>query len=656
MQLAIGIDTGGTYTDGVLINLGNNQILGASKTLTTRHDLSLCVKIIINNIIHIKNERFPDSEIETVGLSTTLATNALAENYGCRICLILIGYSRTLIEKNNFDKEWNADRIVYIQGGHDLHGDQANDLDLTAIKNAVIQNRNDVESFAISSYFATRNTTHEIIAKSIVEKYTNLPVTCGHELTARLNSIIRAKTVAINARLIPLLRELIQSVRNNLDQQKINAPLMIVKGDGTLINSDRGMRFPVETILSGPAASVIGAQTLSKMLNAWVIDVGGTTTDIGLIKNGKLITSNKGAVIENNRMMVEAIDIYTSGIGGDSHIMIDKNDKPAIGPQRVIPLCLLAEDFHYIFDILKKQKASHRRHSRVCEFAVFWRLPEYELSKEDHDFLLHLKEKPLPLIFGGIDDYWKYEKIKALEKLSLIQRAGFTPTDALHALGSLRLWNPTASFMAAEILSWRLKKSVQDFCEMVLRTVKKKIITAIVTKFIINKMGSVNWKNEKIGRLFLDCMMDEFPKDDAKITMKLKDPIVAIGAPAKYFMENVSNILNTQVLIPEHAEVANAIGAATGLIVKRQKALITLIEDGQRYRAHLPDGIKDFDELDNAVEFSRNAIESHLKLIAESEGAVNVKTQFIRSDRKYENIFLDTELTITAVGRPYRIA
>ncbi len=111
-----------------------------------------------------------------------------------------------------------------------------------------------------------------------------MPVTCGHELTSNLHAPRRALTAALNARLIPYIEQLIASVRQILAEKQIHAPLMVVKGDGSLMDARVAIERPVETILSGPAASVVGARYLCGEGDVLVVDMGGTTTDIALVR------------------------------------------------------------------------------------------------------------------------------------------------------------------------------------------------------------------------------------------------------------------------------------------------------------------------------------------------------------------------------------
>jgi N-methylhydantoinase A/oxoprolinase/acetone carboxylase beta subunit len=289
VTIALGIDTGGTYTDAALVDQSGGAVLASAKALTTYHDLSIGIGQAVAAALAAA-PGLQAGDISMVALSTTLATNAIVEGRGSPICLLLIGYDTELVRQFGFERELGTQDVVYLGGGHDATGDEVAPLDEPAARRAILDYRERVEAFAVSGYFSVRNPAHELRVRALVEELTGgrahsgsahvspLPVTCGHELSTRLNAVRRATTTALNARLIPLLRELIATLRRTLDQQGILAPLMVVKGDGSLVRAEWALQRPVETILAGPAASLMGAWHLAGCRDGWVVDMGGTTT------------------------------------------------------------------------------------------------------------------------------------------------------------------------------------------------------------------------------------------------------------------------------------------------------------------------------------------------------------------------------------------
>jgi len=312
MSIRLGIDTGGTFTDAVIVDEGQN-ILAAHKRLTTPFDLS----VGIDNVISALPTEYI-SQIDLVSLSTTLSTNSVVEGRGAPIAVILPGYNEKQVKKSGLIDIISLDRIGLIGGGHDALGVEQENLDIKQVELFVKQQDKHVSAFAVSSMFGTRNTAHEIAIRDTIRAISDKPVACGHELASALGAPRRALTAALNARMIPFITSLIAAVKTVLERQNINAPLMIVKGDGSLINTKTAELQPVATVLSGPAASVTGGCALSSAKDGIIVDIGGTTTDIAVVKNARAELCEDGARIGDWQPMVQAIRAYSIGLGGDS--------------------------------------------------------------------------------------------------------------------------------------------------------------------------------------------------------------------------------------------------------------------------------------------------------------------------------------------------
>jgi N-methylhydantoinase A/oxoprolinase/acetone carboxylase beta subunit len=257
VAILLGIDTGGTYTDAVLFD-EEAGVIASAKALTTKHDLSIGIRRAVERVLPN-----PPPDVHLVSLSTTLATNAIVEGQGSPICLLLLGYPTDALDRAGLRQALGDDPVVFINGGHTVVGEEQMPLDLDAARRAIQSHAPQVAAFAVSGYFAVRNPAHELVVRDLVRELTGSPVTCGHELTSNLHAPRRALTAALNARLISLLQQLILAVRDMLAEKAVHAPLMVVKGDGSLIEAQVALERPVETILSGPAASVVGARRLS---------------------------------------------------------------------------------------------------------------------------------------------------------------------------------------------------------------------------------------------------------------------------------------------------------------------------------------------------------------------------------------------------------
>jgi N-methylhydantoinase A/oxoprolinase/acetone carboxylase beta subunit len=699
MTIALGIDTGGTYTDAALVDHTTGQVLCAAKALTTRRDLSIGIGGAIDAAFQQPGAPAP-TDVNLVALSTTLATNAIVEGQGSPVSLILIGYDPELIRQYGFEDELVTHDVVHIAGGHDIHGDQAAPLDEVALREAVLARKDRVEAFALSSYFGVRNPAHELRARELIEALTGLPVTCGHDLTTRLNSVRRATTVALNARLVPLLRELIGTLRHTLDERGIHAPLMVVKGDGSLVRAEWAMQRPIETILSGPAASAVGAWHLAGQAGVsfdnaelragalWVVDVGGTTTDIAALRDGRPRLDPEGAQVGRWRTMVEAVDVHTVGLGGDSHVRFDgdrvrSGERLVIGPQRVVPLSLLASQYPEIVGELSSQATVPPRDEVAAQFLIARRRPNRPLEDGEAALWERVARGPASLSEIVRSEIVRSEivreahygvlvlrRVDHLVAERLVLRAGFTPTDALHVLGQLDLWNAEAARLGAQILGLIGRRESDELCRAVVTGVSDRAATALVTKALSDearlngKEHLPRWEQEPTAAFLLHRALSSgqpssSPRQSLECTLTLRDPIVAIGAPVQAYMPRVAEQLHTRLIIPPHAEVANAVGAVAGGVVQRQRVLISPLEEGDALRVHLPESVHDFRHLEEAVAFAQAQMIDWMEELARQAGADQVEVHTTREDRTVvakagwgDKIYLGTELTFTAVGRP----
>ncbi len=666
MSIALGIDTGGTYTDAALVDHETGAVLAAAKALTTYHDLAVGIRNAA--AAAFDREDVVPGDVRLVALSTTLATNASVEGRGSPICLLLIGYDQSLLEQYGFERELVTPNVVHVRGGHDGAGDEVEALDEAAVRDAILAYRDQVEAFAISGYFGVRNPAHERRAREMVRELTDLPVACGHELTSRLNSVRRATTVALNARLIPLLQELTLNVRRTLTDLGVDAPLMVVKGDGSLVRAEWAMQRPIETVLSGPAASVVGAWRLSGRRDVWVVDIGGTTTDIAMLQDGRPRISLEGAQVGQWRTMVEAVDVHTVGLGGDSEVTIggavsSDSDGLSIGPRRVVPLCLLAAQYPQVLDELQRQVAEEREHDLVGQFVLARRRAKRAISPDDRELLDCLADGPqslIALVAQGRYGFLVRRQIERLVDQQLVLRAGFTPTDALHVLGRFRPWRVEASVCGARLLAKQVGLSPQALCERVTAGVSDRVVRALVSKALGDEGVPPDWEGESTARAFLTRALNVAGESSLDCQLTLRQPIAAIGAPVEVYAPPAAERLHTELIIPEHASVANALGAVVGGVVQQMRVLVQPL-DGERraFRVHLPDGVHDFASLSESVAYAQDVMPGLLERQARRAGAEQVEVHVIREDRTApvrggwgRHIYLETELTFTAVGRP----
>jgi N-methylhydantoinase A/oxoprolinase/acetone carboxylase beta subunit len=671
MTIALGIDTGGTYTDAALMDQSTGAVLAGAKALTTYRDLSIGIREAVSAVFD--GQTVSPADVGLVGLSTTLATNAIVEGRGSPVCLLLIGYDPELIRQYGFGRDLATQDVVYLRGGHDGLGNEVEPLDEAAAREAILARRDQVEAFAVSGYFGVRNPVHELRTRALVEELTAswsegpLPVTCGHELTTRLNSVRRATTVALNARLIPLLRELIATVRHALDTSSIVAPLMIVKGDGSLVRAEWAMQRPIETILSGPAASVLGGWRLASrhnpLLNSgrrvWVVDVGGTTTDIAVLQNGSPRLNPEGAQVGQWRTMVEAIDAYTVGLGGDSLVSLDDGGRLSIGPRRVAPLCMLADTHPDVVTELQRQRETPQRFPG--QFVLAQRQGGSRLSDKDRTLLRHLAVGPQSV--HSLIEKMRYSslvarRIESLEARRFVLRAAFTPTDALHVLGRFERWNVEASRLGAELLAEQVGIAAQTFCEQVVAGVSDRVTRALVSKVLADEVAG-DWEQASTETALLARALGTISASDLDCRLTLRCPVVAIGAPVEAYLPGVAQHLNTEVVIPDRTEVANAVGAVTGGVMIQRRVLIRPLSANQHFRLHLPNEVYDVSSVEEGIAYAQKVVQVELLSLARRAGADQVEMRMTRVDKNApvkgewgQKLYLGTRLTFTAVGRP----
>jgi len=445
MGLRLGIDTGGTYTDAVIVDADTQAVLNKSKSLTTKHNLIEGVAASIGKTLADRNP----ADVTLVCLSTTLATNAIVEGHGARAALVLMGYRQSQLGLANLDEATRDMPVIMVDGSHDAAGHEACPLDADSVVEQISALGSSIASVAISGMFSVRNPAHEIELREKLRKATGLPVTCGHELSASLDAPRRALTAFINARLIPLIKNLIVATRKTMADHGIDAPLMVVRGDGTLVSSDFAEHSPVETILSGPAASVVGAQFLADKPNMLVSDIGGTTTDVALIKDGQPLLSGEGASVNGWRTMVEAVKIDTHGLGGDSEILYDREQRDfTIGPHKVMPLCVLADKYPKILTDLKGYIDEPWTKTNMSRFIVLQSEPDesVRLTHQQRSLINEVKNHPQSMQSVFAERHFSLA-MKRLIEMGILTLAGFTPTDASHVCGWQSDWSPEASHL-----------------------------------------------------------------------------------------------------------------------------------------------------------------------------------------------------------------
>ena len=657
-SLILGIDTGGTFTDAVLVN-PDGAVVAKAKSITTHGELQTGITRAIGAVLD--GIEGAAARIIQVSLSTTLATNALVEGQGGPSGLVMIGFTPAEAERAGLRAALGIDPVVFCAGGHDVHG-RAAQLDLSPLDDWLHRLGN-VMGFAVAACFATRNPEHEIAAARLLHVRTGRPVTMSHELSPRLGGPKRALTTLFNARLVPLVDGLLSALESDLTARGIQAPLMVVRGDGSLVSTGFARQRPIETILSGPAASVIGARHLTGADKAIVSDIGGTTTDIAILQDGLPRIDPDGAVIGGHRTMVEAVAIRTFGLGGDSEVSFDETALDPVltlGPRRAIPLSLLATIApDTVLNTLDRQLSGYLPPRHAGRFAV--PVPGF-MAADAPDaparaILAALEDGPRAITDLALSSP-AHAALDRLVRLGMVRIAAFTPSDAAHVLGRQAIWNAEAARHAAEIFARRrtgagkpVASSAETLCQTVLTAVTRRTAEVIcATAFMEDGLPGDAIVE---GTLFHKALARDHGITRAMVT--LDRAVVGLGASAAIHYDGLSALTSVETIIPNHADVANAVGAASGLVrVTAEIAIAAPAED--RFRVMFADGPEDFQTLEDAVAAARGALERLIQDRAATAGAIDPAIT-LEDDMRFvpmeaRNLFIEGRVIATASGRP----
>ncbi|MEM7322605.1 MAG: hydantoinase/oxoprolinase family protein [Actinomycetota bacterium] len=644
--MRIGIDTGGTYTDAVRYH-ETAGVLATAKA-RTRIDLSVGIAEALDAVLD------DPTEISLVCLSTTLATNALVEGVGGRVALVSIGFTEAELERGGLRDALGDAPVIMAAGGHDSVGNEQAPLELDRIvADAADQ---DVAAFAVAGQFSVRNPAHELQVKEALSSL-GKPVACSHELSAKLNGPKRALTCLLNARLIGLIAELSDAAEKILADRNIDAPLMIVRGDGSLVSAAFARNRPIETILSGPAASLIGAGHLAGQQEVVVSDIGGTTTDVGVLRGGMPKVSTDGATVGGHRTMVEAVEMFTYGLGGDSEIQFDQKAKLAgllIGPRRVTPLSLLAtEEPDLVHRTLDRREFPFRDRDVMFAAATGRTGPVHDREQR---------------VLDKIGDRWvaldevansslEMSALRTLVSRSLVRLAGFTPSDAAHVLGLHNQWDDTAAVKAAELMAAAadsggnpVRENGREFAEWVMHSLTRRSTEAVLEAVLgIDGFPADAVRSELVQRAI------DGHRGATSVRVGPTMPIVGLGASVATYYPGVAAMLGVDGIVPEHAEVANAVGAAVGRVRIVRQATVSQPTKGQ-FRIHVPGAGDDLGNLEPAIDRAVALLSEEVTGLADDAGAASVTLDVDVQKKTAEvggkTVFVEGVVTVVGSGPP----
>lgn len=676
MTVLLGVDTGGTYTDAVLLHEADDRILATAKALTTRPDLALGVGRAIDAVM--AQAGVAADAVSMVSLSTTLATNALVEGQGGRVALVLIGFAAAELGRAGLHEALRGDPVIILAGGHTHAGSEVAPLDLDRLASEVAALGPAISGVAVAASFATRNPAHELAARDVIRAVTGRPVTCSHELSSGLGGPRRALTAVLNARLIGMIDGLISACEAHLALIGVHARLMVVRGDGALVSAALARERPIETILSGPAASVAGASWLTGARDALVSDIGGTTTDVCLLRDGRPAIDPEGARVGPYRTMVEAVAMRTTGLGGDSevHLVEGLDGGLRLGPRRLMPVALLARDHpDIVHRALDRALASEAAGEGAGRFVIpLWVALPQGLDPREAAVAARLGDGPLAWA-EAVRNRVEGPALGRLVSRGLAMIAGTTPSDAAHVLGLLDDWDAAAAQKALALFARqrsgrgdRIAPDASAMARAIVDRVTEQTVDCLLEAAFAEDgrdwagLPAAGLARHPLTRAGLGAQSPDAAVAPhaavVRVAVSLGVPVVGLGASAASYYGAVGDRLGTPMILPAHAGVANAIGAVVGQVAMQATGTVTSPGPGL-FLVHLPGGPERFIDRDAALAALEAALTVQATARAQSAGVEAVRLSVIRELSEVEvegsAMFIEARLRVTALGRP-RIA
>lgn len=676
-MIGIGIDTGGTYTDAVVYDMKNRKILGEGKTLTTHSRLEIC---IANALDTLPVEYTAQAELLT--LSTTLATNACVENKGSRAKLLLLGFETGMIQRL---KDIYADygfhdtsQFVVMDAKAENLFSEPFDPDWEELTEKQGEYFADCASVGIVQKHPRANGGRfEKTAEAILKDGLDIPITLAYDISDEVDILKCCAGTMLNARLIPLIADFIAAVKNVMHERGMDMPIAIVRSDGSLMSEGMARECPVETLLSGPAASVVGGSTLAETENAWIVDMGGTTTDIALLRKGEPVMADTGIRIGQWKTMVKGLYVDTFGLGGDSAVRYKDKDL-YLDTKRVIPISLLASEYPYVLDELKELSGQGRSFAKMLhEFYVLEKDIEDVggYTQEEQEICALLKEGPvitwkLAKLLGR-DPYFLHTE--RLEEEGVIIKSGLTPTDMMILKGDFLAYNGEAAATALECIRKNVALKTEEIPDAVYELVIHKMYVNLARIFLTQKYKpeGKEFRSEELATLCEWLYSEAVSRVTRKregtgpailetdLNLTTEYPLVGVGAPIHIFLEQVAELFGTKAIVPEYAKVANALGAIAGRVTTRIQVRVKAeykngacvgysVFEGTKY--HLFPEYGDAEAM--AVELAgRRVLEKSKQQGASDHPEVRIDVKKIKSREDDFGVLFETVVTATAADR-----
>lgn len=644
MKIGIGIDTGGTCTDAVAYDFDTGTVLAKAKELTTREDLSVGIGRALDAL-----PRELIREASLISLSTTLATNACVENKGGRAKLLIFGMTNELLRRLKAEAQFGlrSDSVLGIDTHGSFDGLVVDEPDWDSLLERHGGWLADADALAAAELYSMNNgAVCEKRAKKLVEEHIGLPFVGASELTSDLNVLARGATALLNARLLPVVREFLEAALADFARRQCKAPVMIVRSDGSLMSAALSLRRPVETILSGPAASVLAGRSFAGAEDYLVIDMGGTTTDVSVVRGGKPVMAEGGIHIGNWQTHVKGVFVDTFALGGDSAVRLEE-ERLCLSPRRVMPICAASQRWPAIKESLSDLLRAERLNLLAGpEFYYLVREPAdaKQYRADELALIAALRNGPGTLNSlreaAGADFY--HFSAERLEAEGVVMRIGLTPTDFMHIKGDYTAYDRLASELAARVLLRLMGRAgtpeaLAALADEVYGLVERKLFENLLRILLGQQYPEAFARGLDAQAEFLirEAWTEQSAGEGAicRYAFGTKAALVGLGAPTHVFLPAVAKALGTGCILPGNAEVANAIGALKADIEAAARVEITHympLRGGAYYVVHAPSGGHKFEDLDAAIEAAKAASEEAARKEARARGALGrlaVRTQ-----------------------------
>ncbi|RWQ16118.1 hydantoinase/oxoprolinase family protein, partial [Mesorhizobium sp.] len=486
-------------------------------------------------------------------------------------------------------------------------------------------------------------------------------------LSAKLGGPRRALTTLLNARLISMIDRLVAATEGFLAARGIVAPLMVVRGDGALVSAAFARQRPIETILSGPAASLVGARHMTGLDNAVVSDIGGTTTDVAVLDQGRPRLDPEGATVGGFRTMVEAVAMRTFGLGGDSEVTLEDgalNPRILLGPRRLVPLALAGMMHGEAVTVELERQIRAANPSRMDgRLAVRTGVPQRlaaGLTGAEAKLYELIGSTPLA-VDRLLTSNAQNATLNRLVSRGLVHVAGFTPSDAAHVLGKQANWDAATARLGAELFARRrdgrgqaIAATPEAISERVLTTLTRLSAEVILeTAFAEDGLDGA----ATVAHALVQRAVDSHP-GIARLSVALDRPVIGLGASAPLHYAGLPPLVGHDCLVPEDTDVANALGAVVGQVRVSAEARVSQPQEGL-FRVASGESVRDFNDEAAAIAAAETDVRAIAAGRARDAGTdsaeIEIASEFRVSTVEGQRMFIEAHVVAVASGRP-RIA